>query len=154
LNLGKPGVSFARSPGADRYPSELTRAGSVLGRPMEIVRLRAFWSRGWRRWAQAALFCDGARRKFAGVGRKQPSGLETMRGLALESAHGTIKLPRASMWVCRKRSGARSGGGGSARWRLAGIRVYATPGLDSGRERDREQARSGDKPTRGLCVAL
>ena len=88
MNLGKPGVSFARSPGADRYPSELTRAGSVLGRPMEIVRLRAKGGAGGGGTRRRRVPAAERGWELAGDGDRGVAGLYMSRGLAQEHRSG------------------------------------------------------------------
>ena len=67
--------------------------------------------------------------ELAGVGRKWPSGHEIERGLALETARGTGKTPRASTWAYDGRSRACERWGGSAAAALAGVGRSGVPGL-------------------------
>ena len=77
------------------------------------------WERGRRQNSPEDVSRGGARLGLAGVGRKWPSGHEIERGLALETACGTGKTPRASTWAYD----------GSAAAALAGVGRSGVPGL-------------------------
>ena len=87
------------------------------------------WERDRRRNSPEGVSRGGARLGLAGVGRKWPSGHEIERGLALETARGTGKTPRASTWAYDGRSRACERCGGSAAAALAGVGRSGVPGL-------------------------